>query len=315
MNSKPAHTEQFPVEQVTLVGPTQVVYDEQLGSKRKFWLYRVISAQPLLFKYARLGTGEHWAEKLGSEIAGVLGIPAAPVRLAEENGRPGVLVESIVPHSWDDELFKPLPLGELIHGNEILSGFVPAYDRTKLRGQKDHTYSNVLESLRRAVPDEKYASVMTQFAGLLVLDALIGNTDRHHENWALLRSFRRDPASLSLAPSYDHASSFGRELTDQSRNRFLEAGTVAEYIKRGRGAIFGLSQDKHADNPIELVRWASELNPEWFAQHIARVQQVQFADIMAVVNRIPDGVWSSAAAAFCSEFIRISLENLKRIWM
>ena len=37
---------------------------EPLGSKRKFWLRLSTDKQPWLFKYARGGTGEAWAEKI-----------------------------------------------------------------------------------------------------------------------------------------------------------------------------------------------------------------------------------------------------------
>jgi hypothetical protein len=50
---------------------------EQLGSRPKFW-YRVAGDnQPWLFKYTREHTGEDWSEKIASEVAKLLGVPAA----------------------------------------------------------------------------------------------------------------------------------------------------------------------------------------------------------------------------------------------
>ncbi len=74
---------------------------EQLGSKRKFWALMEEEPRPWLFKYARRNTGEHWAEKLGAELAGRLKVPHARVELAEHEMQQGVFVESIVPHEWD----------------------------------------------------------------------------------------------------------------------------------------------------------------------------------------------------------------------
>lgn len=70
------------------------------------------------------------------------------------------------------------------------------------------------------------------FVGYLLLDAMIGNTDRHHENWGVLA--RRDGSgcrTLQLAPTYDHASSLGRERLDQKRAARLQG-------ERERGSLY-----------------------------------------------------------------------------
>ena len=61
-----------------------------------------------------------------------------------------------------------------------------------------------------------------QIAEYIVLDALIGNTDRHHENWALLRKKINNKWSGQTSPSFDHASSLGRELEDRKRAILLK---------------------------------------------------------------------------------------------
>ena len=54
---------------------------EPLGSKRKFWLLLADETQPWLFKFARPHTGEHWAEKIGAEVAKLIELPAARAEL------------------------------------------------------------------------------------------------------------------------------------------------------------------------------------------------------------------------------------------
>lgn len=58
-----------------------------MGSKEKFWL-RLRGGQRLLVKFAREGTGEHWAEKVGTEVAQLLGIPTPQVELGISGARP-----------------------------------------------------------------------------------------------------------------------------------------------------------------------------------------------------------------------------------
>jgi len=74
-----------------------------------------------------------------------------------------------------------------------------------------------------------------------VLDAVIGNTDRHHENWGiLLRRTKRRWMGM-LAPTFDHASSLGRELRDETRGkcrrRLLSENQVGAYSEKATGAI------------------------------------------------------------------------------
>lgn len=61
---------------------------EDMGSKRKFW-YNNQDSGKWLFKYPRGDSGEHWAEKIAAEVAGILGIDHAIVELAVFEGSMG----------------------------------------------------------------------------------------------------------------------------------------------------------------------------------------------------------------------------------
>lgn len=51
---------------------------------------------------------------------------------------------------------------------------------------------------------------------------MIGNVDRHHENWGILRKRVDGEWYGRLAPTFDHASSLGRELVDTGANKSRE---------------------------------------------------------------------------------------------
>lgn len=173
-------------------------------------------------------TGQHWAEKISAEIAGVVGIRRAAVDLALFGERQGSVSKSFV-HS---DL-------ELVHGNQILSRLLPGYDPRKRFHQADHTLDNILTVMEVIfAKDTSRMEAMSRIAEYLVLDAVIGNTDRHHENWGILRR-RRDGSWYGfVAPSFDHASSLGRELLDDRRDRLLDEDRVGNYVARGpRGGL------------------------------------------------------------------------------
>jgi len=81
---------------------------EGMGSKQKHWRSDR-TGRRFLVKFAREGTGEHWAEKLAAEIAELLEIPHPPVEIGVLEGKD----ISLTLRFGGDER-------ELIHGNELL---------------------------------------------------------------------------------------------------------------------------------------------------------------------------------------------------
>lgn len=81
----PAVSHRYPVIDVSSATRDLI---EPMGTKRKFW-FRDAGGARWLFKYSRLRTGEHWAEKIAAEIGVRLGIPVARVELGIYDGALG----------------------------------------------------------------------------------------------------------------------------------------------------------------------------------------------------------------------------------
>jgi len=292
---------------VLTVQPQDLIGDEALGSKTKFWFRR--DNQDWLFKEAREGTGEDWAEKVAAEVAHVVGVPAATVELAEFQGRRGCASLSFVDRRAGEGL---------IHGNEILAGMVLGYDRGKRFHQSDHTLENIQLAIQRLFPEKAmHDGVLTTLAGYLVLDALIGNTDRHHENWALLLQQVRNDAEVNLmlrvAPSFDHASSLGRELQDTKRLNLLRSDAVGRYARNGKGAIYLATFDTHGANPLRLVEFGARRFAEYFVPTIRRLGQVAPPDFRRILNCVPANRMSDASKDFAYAFMAYTYTALKKL--
>jgi hypothetical protein len=85
-----------------------------------------------------------------------------------------------------------------------------AFDRLEI----EHSAILLPLDLKPLVNIEKAQHV---FIGYLLLDAWIGNSDRHHENWGCIELDKK----LYLAPTYDHASSLCRNESDRKREARL----------------------------------------------------------------------------------------------
>jgi len=167
---------------------------------------------------ARAGTGEDWSERIAAELAHRLGLPHASYEFATWRGRRGTVSPTFVPEQ-----------ATLVHGNELLLKAVPVYGGSGKYRVSQHTVDLVLDTIRDAeaktpldwTPPAGVLSAVEVFVGYLLLDALIGNTDRHHENWGIIEQPAGGTTTRYLAPTYDHASSMGRNEPDKKIARRL----------------------------------------------------------------------------------------------
>ena len=202
-----------------------------MGSKPKFWCLPDGQAALRLFKYPQAGTGQHWAEKIAAEVAACLGILHAAVDLAVFRRYRGSVSTSFTHRKRRRELS---------HGNELL-GWTRPYDPDKRFGQSDHNLVNIFRALEDVFKTEAGArSAKRQLAEYIVLDGLIGNTDRHHENWGLL--LRANAVRALGNPSHPHSITLPPSAGN-SRTRNAEPGsgngTVGSIPKRGGRHFLG----------------------------------------------------------------------------
>ena len=236
---------------------------------------------------------------MAAEVAQRVHFPAARVELAEYLGRRGSASLSFV----DEE-------ESLVHGNEILAGHILGYDRQKKMKQSDHTVDNIVAAVRSLVGgDVWFHEVLKDFARYLVLDALVCNTDRHHENWGFLAKFpTNDEGKLSMqfrmSPSFDHASSLGRELLEERAGAILASGDVPTYARRGHGGIYWQQTDRRGANPLDLLELASGKFPNYFRDALSEVARTPVEHLLEIVDEVPNSVISEPSRAFAKALIR-----------
>jgi hypothetical protein len=287
------------------IHPEQVLEPEALGSKEKFWCRPKEGPPDWLFKFPQPNTGQHWAEKIAAEIAACLGILHARVELALFQNQQGSVTES----------FARGPR-ELYHGNQVLAGKVLTYDPARRFRHHDHTLVNIFLALERMfLSPDSAERVKTSFAGYLVLDALIGNTDRHHENWGILRRQVGGRWRGHLAPTFDHASSLGRELRDigegKTRTAILGQGRIRAYAEKAPGAIFWATTDKRGLSPLELVRRATARYPAIFRPALARLARLDNTKLGAILAQVPEDWMTPVAREFAATLVDYNLTQLR----
>lgn len=281
---------------------------EAMGTKFKFWFHDPEFGY-CLYKQARNNTGEDWAEKIASELCELLGLPHARYELATWNGNCGTVSPSFVPVR-----------GSLILGNEILAPMVSDYPQFQAFNVSQHTVDIVLrtiddDAVNLPVNWESPAGItkaVETFVGYLLLDAWIGNSDRHHENWGFIENRQESsvPSTLHLAPTFDHASCLGRELLDSKRISRLNNRTVAAYVDKCASALYAVVEDKKPLKPIEAFWTAAQRYPDSAQIWLERLGSVSPRDTLELFNRIPRECISENAIRFAQQILEINQSNL-----
>lgn len=293
-------------------------HDEPMGTKFKFWFSQ--SDKEWLFKQGRPTTGEDWAEKIASELADLLGVSHANYELAVWQDKPGVVSSNFLPRN-----------GLLAHGNEILHRMLHDYpDGAGSNRQFYHVSQHTLEVVLNVIdiptsihlpwdwsPPLGITTAVDTFVGYLLLDAWIGNTDRHDQNWAVILNVTPHPLqddTLHLAPTYDHASSLGRNVSDEDRQtRLTTADTgfsVQAYAEKAVSAFFETAQCSKPMTTFDTFRLAAQRYPEAANIWLDRLGTISQNDLAGLLGRIPPHRISPPAIDFALKILDINSARL-----
>jgi hypothetical protein len=245
----------YPIADVTGWDSLQV---SASGRRPKAWLFDPDLRVFAMFKRPYNHAAESAVEKIAAEVGRLSGIPTAVTQLAIRDGVLGVLSYRFVA---DDE--------NLIDGGAILLGRNPAFDM-----KKGHSF----QAVRGGID----VGLLPAFIELLVLDAVVGNSDRHPNNWSIIRHATRPD---KLAPSYDHGSSLGRELTNEGPDN------LSLYVDRGRAKVGWQTGGRVVfHRHLRLLRLIAQDHELAVKQAVAKAVSVPSDAVSDVVNSVPDAV-------------------------
>jgi hypothetical protein len=286
---------------------------EQLGTKQKFWT-TLPGLGRCLCKLPRPGTGEDWSEVVAAEIAALMGLPHAAYLFGDYHGEPLVVSPS----------FAQTAQSTLILGNALLMQIDPIYNVGAVRyRQNTHTVDrviNVLDYVDIKTPHGSPESIGTPpgvFLGYLALDALIGNTDRHHENWGLVVELENHQSVVRLAPTFDHASSLGCHETDANRERRLLSSDrnsdCAAYARRARSAFFQNETDEKPVTTHSAFLLAAERHAAAARYWIEAILRIRREDFDILLAEVPPHRLSNASRRFALEILMSNHRNLAEV--
>lgn len=200
---------------------------------------------------------EFWSEVIASEIGRAAGIDVLPYDIASYNGVLGCLSKSMTPN----------PLSQLYHGVDVLRDYISDFEIT---AKPVHSFQQLMTLCEN---NPEFTLFKRNFIDMIIFDALIGNTDRHTENWAFLQRLTVEPEeaiqNLVIEPVKKDLHYYFSRLINRPLNHRLK-GDINLHIKKDiifspiydSGSCLGreLTEEKMKQLAVDEKMVASYLN-------------------------------------------------------
>jgi len=285
---------------------------EPLGTKRKFWFKNNDINAKYLFKIGRENTGENWVEVVVAEICDLLNIPHAKYEFAVWSEIEGTISKSFVPDTY-----------RLVHGNELLAkiheklplGEYPAETKYKVREYQLKLIIVLMKQKSIKLPinyeNKELKTAFDLFISYILLDCLISNSDRHHENWGWIIG----DSNVHLSPTYDHASGLGcRENDTKKEERLIskdERFQVKSFVKKAKTPFYNRTDNLKT---LDAFRICADANKNIAIYWLEKLEKLDFNNIQKIFEKIPGHLISEVSIEFAMKILyenRIRLLELK----
>ncbi len=273
---------------------------EGSGRSEKLWLINPDTNQTGLFKYKKdAETTDHVSECIASDLAALIGIPCARFEIGRFCGREGSISYNIAEHGRM----------ALIEGIYCISRVYPNFDAESLMDRETgERYS--LEMIRRALDA---FGLFSEFLPVLVFDFLIGNTDRHQSNWALIA----EGAEMRLSPLYDNSSSLCAYVAEAKMDLYLGKDKMlwnSLVDSKSRSLIRIKSSDKRLPTHVEMLRFLYENYYESTKGIVDQISRVVTAERVRAILANYGEVLTEKRRLLIERFILSKTDRMRNIY-
>jgi hypothetical protein len=206
--------------------------DSVKGSRDKEWVTEPFSIENdiskdielFLFKESHYRHPvEFWSEVITHHIGQLVGVTTPETFCAKMEDKYGALIRFFL------KVKKNEVIEELDHGTDLILAQHPDFDPVKGETHNIRFVEEVFQAKGRM-------DLFSEFLKILVFDTLIGNTDRHQDNWGFILD---DNNIVRLTPAFDNSDSLGREIVENKIDGFLEedGAKLKKYILSGKPHI------------------------------------------------------------------------------
>ena len=252
------------------------------GSERKLGI--LINDEPYMLKFqkvTRFGKrNNHLSEFLGSHIFEILGFDAHETYLGTYKGEAVVACKDFVANGY-----------EFVPFNDVGESTIET-DKEKYQ----YTYEDIISLLKKNQKITNIDETISIFFEMYIVDALIGNFDRHGANWGFLKKDNK----YKLAPIFDNGSCLFPQLVNEDEIKFIlsDQKEINERIYR-----FPTSQIKLGEGKSSYFEVISSLKFEECNKALVKIYS------KVVLNKINDLIDTLNITKVHKDFYKLMIEE------
>jgi hypothetical protein len=263
-----------------------------------------------LFKLSnRRYVEQFWVEIFTYHLGLKMKIPVPPAFVAYDSRQKqaGALIEWFLNKS-SHETFIP--------GGDYCQQYLPDFNRKKGTQHNFKTVSQIFEDINNKYSHSK-VNWKNFWAKTFLLDALIGNTDRHQDNWGILESvvYEHEQSSeqIRIAPVFDNGTSMAHEIFAEKFHLFNDDKYLERYALKGAHHIRWTLSDIPCGH-VELLNKIIDKYPETRCLMISCLKKVDakfFENILDSLTKFHVPVMlSKNRAIFMLKLLEFRHQNL-----
>jgi hypothetical protein len=263
----------------------------------------LIAGHRYLLKTARgWKSGQLWSEFLAFELSVPTGVhvPRCFVAVDERTGESGALVEFFFGYPGE------VPDLRFTHGSDITQKVIV----DKKKGRPHSVPLNVRLCRRYGIDDAE-----NWWGQVLAFDALIGNTDRHPDNWGLLVRLGASP-QYAMAPAFDNGTSLAYEIPEDRLPGPKDQAWFDRYVAHGKHHA---GWSLRANQPIPHFEMCMKFLKAYPAagaamRNVFRCDESRTSEVLAscISTAIPNGL-TPKRAEFLDKLLATRRRELERV--
>ncbi len=229
---------------------------------------------------------QFWCEIIAYRFGCVIGVNVPPAHIGHNKkyGKEGVDTYAALIEWFYDYKDKGY-----IAGGQLMESLIENFDR--LKGEK-HNFKTIRGIFKDSDNWLKY------WAEVLTFDILIGNTDRHQDNWGFIikRSEKQSIESITTSPAFDNGTALCYEILEQNIDKYEDINRLERYLK-GKKAKHHMKWSLDESKQLNFYEFMKEFTVEFpeirpiIAQHLSFSYQ-QVEEVLApLVDAISDPVY------------------------